>query len=79
MTADERYTGSRQFRAPAVLWEAYGHMCERRGTTRAAALNAHMRAELEAHGTEEEKAAIAMADAELAQRRARTGGRPPKA
>lgn len=78
MTPGE-HTKPRQFRAPTAIWEAYGRLCERRGTTRAAALNEHMRAELEKHGTKEERAAIAVADAELEERRARVGGRPPKA
>lgn len=74
----EDHTKPRQIRVPDALWNAYGSLCKRLGTTRAADLNEHMRNRIIKYGTQEDQAAIAASDAELQERRSRTGGRPPK-
>jgi hypothetical protein len=71
-------TQPRQIRIPTGAWTAYDAICKRLGTTRAEDINAHIRAVIEQHGTAEERAQLADADAELAERRARKGGRPPR-
>lgn len=75
----EDHTKPRQIRIPDALWTTYADFCNRLGTTRAQDINDLIRERMERDGTEEERAAIAVADAELEERRARTGGRPPKA
>ncbi|MEU3287848.1 hypothetical protein [Streptomyces longwoodensis] len=57
---------------------AYGRVCERLGTDRTNDVLEHMRARVLEHGTEEDRADLAQADAELAERRSRRGGRPKK-
>ncbi|MFF0863544.1 hypothetical protein ACFYUV_17425 [Nonomuraea sp. NPDC003560] len=51
----------------------------RLGTDRSARLLDHIRADLRQHGTPEEVAELDAAERELSERRAREGGRPPKA
>ncbi|HEY0637949.1 MAG TPA: hypothetical protein VGD67_09905 [Pseudonocardiaceae bacterium] len=70
-------TKPRQVRIPEDIWAAYERVCSRRGLTRAEAINAAIRREIRRHGDDDDRAAIARADAELAERRARKGGRPP--
>lgn len=72
------HTKPRQIRIPDAVWSAYASLCERLGTTRAHDINALIRQRIEKDGTEEERSALADADAELEERRARVGGRPPK-
>ncbi|MEV6445974.1 hypothetical protein [Amycolatopsis sp. NPDC051716] len=72
-------TKPRQFRVPEPLWTAYDNVCQRLGVTRAEDLNAHIRSTVEEHGDDVDRALLAEAEAELAERRARKGGRPPKA
>jgi hypothetical protein len=61
------------------MWRAYGRVCERLGIDRTADLLAHMRRQIEQHGDDSDRADLAEADRELAERRARKGGRPRKA
>lgn len=72
-------TKSRQFRAPEPLWKAYENVCRRLGVTRAEDLNAHMRDMVTEHGDPLDRQLLAESEAEMAERRARKGGRPPKA
>lgn len=71
------HTPIRRFRAPDDLWEAYETLCKRvfsqeRGTR----LLDHMRADIRQHGNAEELAKLEAAEREMAERRARKGGRP---
>jgi len=72
-------TKPRQFRVPEPLWAAYDNVCRRLGTTRAEDLNAHIQATVKKHGDRVDHQLLAEAEAEVAERRARKGGRPPKA
>lgn len=72
-------TKPRQVRVPDALWAAYERVCSRLGHTRAEDINAHIRRQVRRHGDAEDMAALRAADAELAERRARRGGRPPAA
>lgn len=73
-----RHTKTRPVRVPGPLWDAYGRICERLGTDRTNDLLDHMRARVREHGDETDRADLAAADAELAERRARKGGRPKR-
>lgn len=77
--SDDAHTPVRRFRAPDLLWKAYETVCARRGVERSEDLLQHVRQMVREHGTPEEVAAMEEADAELAERRARKGGRRPKA
>jgi hypothetical protein len=72
-------TPTTPIRVPRVMWHAYGRVCERLGIDRTADLLAHMRWQIEQHGDDDDRADLAAADRELAERRARKGGRPRKA
>lgn len=72
-------TKIRPIRVPDDLWTAYGQICETLDTTRTEDLLNHMRDRIREHGTPEQLELLAKADAELAERRARKGGRPPAA
>ncbi|MEU1445494.1 hypothetical protein [Streptomyces mirabilis] len=79
MAADDKdHTFSTRFRIPKVVWDAYGTLTERLDTDRSARLMDHIRADFEAHGNSEELAALKAGERELAERRARKGGRPRK-
>ncbi len=58
------------------MWDAYGRVCARLGTDRTADLLDRMREQITAHGEAADLAALAAAERELAERRARKGGRP---
>jgi len=60
------------------MWQAYGRVSERLGLDRTEDLLAHIRDRITEHGDDDDRAALAAADAELAARRARKGGRPRK-
>jgi hypothetical protein len=66
-------------RMPRALWDAYGRVCERRGRERAEELLDFVRREVAEHGDDADRVDLGAADAELAERRARKGGRPRKA
>jgi hypothetical protein len=70
-------TPTRPIRVPPRMWDAYGRVCARLGTGRAEDLLDRMRERIRAHGDECDLADLAAAEAELAERRARKGGRPP--
>ena len=65
-------------RVPRLMWAAYGRICARLGRDRTEDLLAHMRRQIKKHGDEQDLADLADAEAELAERRARKGGRPRK-
>ncbi|MEZ7125136.1 hypothetical protein ACBR40_07350 [Nonomuraea sp. AD125B] len=58
------------------MWDAYKQVTARLGTDRSARLLDHIRADIREHGTPDEIADLEAAEAELAERRARKGGRP---
>lgn len=67
-----------KFRIPRRMWDAYGTAAAREGVDRSADLVDHVRSFIEQHGNEDERAELAAAEQELAERRARKGGRPKK-
>lgn len=76
-------TKPRQIRIPDDLWQAYQRVCAGLGRTRAEDVLGHIRRQVRRHGSEQDRAALVRADAELAGRRARRpasrcgrGGRP---
>lgn len=74
----EKHTHHTRFRIPRVMWTAYGRVTAKLGTDRTADLLAHVRTQIKAHGGPEDLAALEAAEAELAERRSRKGGRPRK-
>ncbi|WP_369043449.1 hypothetical protein [Streptomyces sp. Midd1] len=79
MSEEKDHTFATRFRVPRVIWDAYGQVTDRLRTDRTARLLDHIRADIKAHGTDAELAALEAGERELAERRARTGGRPKKA
>jgi hypothetical protein len=73
-----RHTMPRPIRVPDPLWQAYGRVCERLGTDRTNDVLEHMKARVREHGTDEDKADLERAEREVAERRARKGGRPAR-
>ena len=74
------HTPAVHIRVPSALWAAYGRICERKGRRdRTEDLFIYKRKQIELMGGEQDLADLAGADAELAERRARKGGRPRKA
>lgn len=76
MTDATDHTFITRFRIPKVMWEAYGRVTSQLDTDRTARLLDHIRADIKAHGSEQDLADLATAEQELAERRARKGGRP---
>lgn len=72
------HTPGVHLRIPRPLWDAYGRVCERLGRDRSEDVLDHVRRQVTEHGDDEDRAALAAADAELTERRARKGGRPRK-
>ncbi|MFI2349714.1 hypothetical protein ACH492_22205 [Streptomyces sp. NPDC019443] len=72
------HTYATRFRIPKRMWNAYGRVADRLGTDRTADLVDHVRATIRKHGDERDHADLTAAEAELAERRSRKGGRPPK-
>jgi hypothetical protein len=72
-------TPTTPIRVPRSMWAAYGRVCARLGRDRTEDLLDHMRRQIERHGEAADHADLAAADAELAERRTRKGGRPRKA
>lgn len=64
-------TPIQRFRVPLAAWTAFGAVCKRRGTFRARRLFELMWGDVKRHGTDEEKAVFAAADAELRAKRSR--------
>ncbi len=73
---DKDHTFSTRFRIPRRMWDAYGTAAARQGADRSADLVDHVREFIREHGNEHEIAELAAAEKELAERRARKGGRP---
>lgn len=71
-------TPTTPIRVPRSMWAAYGRVCQRLGRDRTEDLLGHMRRAIELLGDEQDREDLAAADAELAERRARKGGRPRK-
>lgn len=65
-------------RVPRSMWAAYGRVCDRLRTGRSEDLVDHIRGRISEHGDEQDKADLAAAEEELAERRSRKGGRPAK-
>jgi hypothetical protein len=79
MAADPTdHTFATRFRIPRRMWDAYGTAASRQGIDRSADLVDHVRTFIKEHGNEHELAELAAAEDELAERRARKGGRPRK-
>lgn len=78
MAAKTDHTYMAQFRIPRVMWDAYGRVAKRLETDRTALLLDHVRADIQAHGDERDLADLQLAENELAERRARRGGRPQR-
>ena len=78
MTPDPDHTHHTRFRIPRRMWDAYGRVTERLETTRSADLIDHVRDYIREHGNEQELADLSAAEQELAERRARKGGRPKR-
>ncbi|MEV0712860.1 hypothetical protein [Nocardia aurea] len=72
-----RQTPGHQVRVPKGMWQAWGRVTARQGLTRTDRVLDTLRADIEAHGGDDDRAALAAGDAELAERRARLSpGRP---
>jgi hypothetical protein len=78
MTGDERHTRTRPIRVPDGIWDAYGRVCQRLGVSRTEDQLARMRERIREHGDEQDLADLDAAERELAERRSRKGGRPPR-
>jgi len=75
----ERITPATALRVPRAMWAAYARVCARLGRDRSEDLLDHIRGRIREHGDEADLADLAAAEAELAERRSRKGGRPPRA
>lgn len=67
-----------RFRIPRRMWDAYGTAAARKGVDRSTDLVDHVRVFIKEHGNDQERTELAAAEQELAERRARKGGRPKK-
>ena len=76
--AGHDHTPTIKVRMPPAMWAAYGRVCERLGRDRTEDLIEHVRQQIEQHGDDTDRADLAAAERELADRRARKGGRPRK-
>jgi hypothetical protein len=73
------HTKIQRLRATAALWTAYGSVCHRvLGVDRSPHLVAYMRRTVARYGNDEERALLSQDRAEMKERRARKGGRPPR-
>jgi hypothetical protein len=75
----DRTTPPTAIRVPRSMWAAYDRVCGRLGTSRSDDMLGHIRERIRDHGDELDLADLAAAEEELAVRRSRKGGRPPKA
>lgn len=76
--AETGRTPTRPIRVPIPMWDAYGRVCQRLGTDRTPDLLEHMRERILEHGDDQDRTDLSRAEEELAERRSRKGGRPPK-
>jgi hypothetical protein len=74
MTEDDDHTFTTKFRIPRRMWDAYGRVVGER--ERGADLLDHVRRTINERGDEHALQELAAAEEELAERRARKGGRP---
>lgn len=65
-------------RVPRPMWDAYDRVCARLGRDRTEDIADHIRARIAEHGDDQDKADLAVAEEELAERHSRKGGRPRK-
>ena len=72
------HTYRAHFRIPRTMWATFGRICKRRGLTRAERLLDVIREDIISHGDAQDLADLEAAERELAERRSRKGGRPPK-
>lgn len=77
-TPAESKTPTVGIRVPRPMWAAYERVCARLGRDRTEDITDHMRRRIKRHGDEQDLADLAAAEVELAERRSRKGGRPPK-
>jgi hypothetical protein len=75
----DRKTPTVGIRVPRPMWEAYARICARLGIDRTEDITDHIRGRIRDHGDDRDQADLAAAEIELAERRSRKGGRPPKA
>ena len=75
----DRTTPPTAIRVPRSMWAAYDRVCGRLGISRSDDMLGHIRERIRDHGDELDLADLAAAEEELAERRSRKGGRPPKA
>jgi len=77
-TQADRNTPTVGIRVPRPMWEAYDRICGRLGRDRTEDISDHIRSRIREHGDEQDLADLAAAEREIAERRSRKGGRPPK-
>ena len=75
----DRKTPTVGIRIPRPMWEAYERICSRLGRERTEDITDHIRGRIREYGNERDLADLAAAEQEIADRRSRKGGRPPKA
>jgi hypothetical protein len=75
----DRRTPTVGIRVPRLMWDAYSRVCARLGKDRTDDILGHIRERIREQGDGQDKADLAAAEEELAERRSRKGGRPPRA
>ncbi|MGH3171000.1 MAG: hypothetical protein ACRDN0_34660 [Trebonia sp.] len=75
---DDRKTPTVGIRVPRPMWDAYSRVCERLGRDRTEDIIGHIRERIRELGDDQDLADLDAAEQELAERRSRKGGRPPK-
>lgn len=78
MSDPDKHTYATRFRIPRKMWQAYGRVTARLGDDRTTDLLDHVRKRIKKYGDEQDLADLEAAEQELAERRARKGGRPKK-
>jgi hypothetical protein len=76
---DDRRTPTVGIRVPRLMWDTYNRVCARLGKDRTDDILDHVRRRIREHGDDRDLADLEAAEAELAERRSRRGGRPRKA
>jgi len=66
-------TPHQPLRVPRAMWEAFGRVCKRQGTSRNARIVEMISAEIRLHGDDQDQADLQAAEAELRERRSRKG------
>lgn len=69
-------TPMQRIRIPVRMWDAYDRVVRKLGTDRSADVLEHVRQRIREYGDEQDLVDLEAAEAELAERRARRGGRP---